>query len=91
MENKKKLYKPFVSNKKNKKYSVYVRGKNNKIKLIHFGDTRHQQYFDKLGHYKKLNHLDKNRRRLYYKRFGKTKDKNSAKYWSNTILWPMRI
>ena len=34
----KEINKPFVSNNKNKKYSVYVL-KNNKIKLINFGET----------------------------------------------------
>lgn len=89
--NSKQLYKPFISKAKNKKYSVYVI-RNGKKKLINFGAIRkngipYPQYFDKLGHYSKYNHLDKNRRRLYYKRFGKTNDKNSAKYWSHKILW----
>jgi len=82
----KELYKPFVSKAKNKKYYVYVM-KDNKKKLINFGDKRYQQYKDKLGHYSSLNHLDKKRKELYYKRHGKTKDKNTAKYWSNKILW----
>jgi hypothetical protein len=43
----KELYKPFVSTNKNKKYSVYVKD-GNKIKLIHFGDDRYQQYYDKI-------------------------------------------
>jgi hypothetical protein len=34
----KDLYEPFKSTAKNKKYSVYVI-KDDKIKLIHFGDT----------------------------------------------------
>ena len=80
------LYKPFVSKSKNKKYSVYII-KNNKKRLIHFGDKRYQQYKDKIGNYSSLDHNDKKRRELYYKRHGKTTDKNSAKYWSNKILW----
>lgn len=80
------LYKPFVSKAKNKKYSVYIM-KNNKKRLIHFGDKRYQQYKDKLGHYASLNHNDKKRRDLYYKRHGKTTDKNTAKYWANRVLW----
>ena len=35
-----KLYEPFKSKAKNKKYSVYVLGG----KLIHFGDTRYEQF-----------------------------------------------
>jgi len=80
------LYKPFVSTAKNKKYSVYVR-KNNKKALIHFGDSRYEQYKDKLGNYSNLDHGDKKRRDLYYKRHGDTSDKNTAKYWSHRILW----
>tara|TARA_R100000654_G_scaffold63920_3_gene91322 strand:+ start:1576 stop:1830 length:255 start_codon:yes stop_codon:yes gene_type:complete len=82
----KELYKPFVSKAKNKKYSVYVL-KNGKKRLIHFGDKRYQQFKDKLGHYESLNHNDKKRKELYYKRHGKSNDKNSAKYWANRILW----
>jgi hypothetical protein len=82
----KNLYKPFVSKSKNKKYSVYII-KNNKKRLIHFGDKRYQQYKDKIGNYSSLDHNDKKRKELYYKRHGKTTDKNSAKYWSNKILW----
>ena len=88
MSKKIRLYKPFVSLAKNKKYSVYVVGKNDKIKLIHFGDKRYKHYYDKLGFYKKLNHLDKKRRDAYYARHGKTRDFNTAKYWANRILWP---
>ena len=35
------LYKPFKSKAKNKKYSVYVKGKGGKPRLIHFGDSRY--------------------------------------------------
>ena len=80
------LYKPFVSSAKNKKYSVYVM-KNGKKKLIHFGDSRYGQFKDKLGHYSHLDHNDKKRRELYYKRHGDTNDISSAKYWSHKILW----
>lgn len=94
-ETNKKLYKPFVSSAKNKKYSVYVI-KNGKRKLIHFGDSRMQQYKDKLGHYKNLDHNDKKRRASYLARAKGIKDKdgnltwrdkNSANYWSIRMLW----
>jgi hypothetical protein len=81
------LYKPFVSKSKNKKYSVYVKNDNDKPKLIHFGDSRYGQYRDKIGNYSKLDHNDKKRKDLYYKRHGKSTNKNSAKYWSHKILW----
>tara|TARA_R110000751_G_scaffold43398_2_gene100214 strand:- start:1504 stop:1758 length:255 start_codon:yes stop_codon:yes gene_type:complete len=82
----KPLYKPFVSNAKNKKYSVYVM-KDNKKRLIHFGDKRYGQFKDKLGHYKKLDHGDAKRKKAYYARHGKAISKDTAKYWSHKILW----
>lgn len=85
---KKELYKPFKSKAKNKKYSVYVKSdtKSGK-KLIHFGDSRFSQYKDKLGEYSNLDHNDKKRRDLYYKRHGKATSKDSAKYFSHKYLW----
>jgi len=82
----KQLYKPFKSNAKNKKYSVYVL-KEGKKKLIHFGDTRYNQFKDKLGVYSHLDHNDKKRRANYLSRHGKKTDKNTAGYWSEKILW----
>jgi hypothetical protein len=91
----KELYKPFKSNAKNKKYSVYVK-ENNKPKLIHFGDKRYEHFKDKIGEYKTLDHGDKERRDNYLKRAkgikdkqGKLtyKDKNSANYWAVNFLW----
>ena len=81
-----KLYQPFPSRAKNKKYSVYVLKKGKK-RLIHFGDSRYKHFKDKLGFYAHLNHFDKTRKRRYYARHGKTTNKNTAKYWSNKILW----
>jgi len=83
----KPLYKPFKSKAKNKKYSVYVKGKNGKPKLIHFGDKRYGQFKDKLGVYSKLDHNDPKRKKSYYARHGKATSKDTAKYWSHKILW----
>ena len=80
------LYKPFKSKSKTAKYSVYV-VKNGRRCLIHFGHKSYQQYKDKLGHYKHLDHGDPKRRRAYYKRHGPAKNKNTAKYWAHKILW----
>ena len=82
----KKLYKPFLSTAKNKKYSVYVL-KDNKKRLVHFGDSRYGQYFDKIGNFKKLDHKDEKRKKAYYARHGATTNKNTAKFWSHKILW----
>ena len=77
-----------VSNKKNKKYDVYKIENNKLIYIVSFGDNRYEQYYDKLGYYKKLNHYDKDRLYRYYIRNGHhNNDVNSAKYWSNNFLW----
>lgn len=95
METDKTLYKPFVSKVKNKKYSVYVM-KDDKKKLISFGDTRYEQFKDKLGHYSHLNHGDEKRRKSYLRRAKGIKNKEgqltyklkySPNYWSVNYLW----
>lgn len=79
------------STRKYKKYMTTYKGK-----TIHFGDTRYQHYFDKIGLYSHLNHLDDNRRYNYLKRSsnirnkqGKLtyKDKSSPNYYSINYLW----
>ena len=98
METKKELYKIFKSTSKNKKYSVYVKGDNAKLKLIHFGDTRFENYKDTtpLKLYSHLNHNDPIRRDRYLHRAKGIKDKqgnltwkdkNSANYYSIKYLW----
>ena len=74
-----------ISTKKNKKYDAY---KNSKY-LVSFGDKNYQHYFDKIGHYSHLDHLDLKRKNNYYKRFGKKEDAKfeSAKYFSHNYLW----
>ena len=78
------LYKPVKSTRKFKKYMV----KTNKG-VIHFGDKRYEQFKDKIGDYKHLDHNDPKRKKAYYDRHGdkNTKNKESAKYWSHKILW----
>jgi TFIIF-interacting CTD phosphatase-like protein len=82
----KPLYKPFKSSAKNKKMSVFVM-KNGKKKLIHFGDTRYQDF---------TTHKDEKRRQNYLKRTAGIRDKdgnltkddkNSANYWARLRLW----
>ena len=84
------LYKPFPTPKKHpKKYGVYVKSKSGGIKVIYFGDKKYQHYYDKGKYYSYLNHLDKNRRRLYRIRHKKDniRDKNMPGYWSWYYLW----
>lgn len=76
------LYKPVKSTRKHKKYMVKT-----KKGIKHFGDTRYQQFKDKLGEYKCLDHNDPKRKARYYKRHGRSNDKDTAKYWANKILW----
>jgi hypothetical protein len=72
------------STRKNKKYDAFNKeGK----KIASFGDKRYQHYFDKIGYYSDLNHLDKERKRLYYARHGKEAKKGTPKYFSHNILW----
>jgi hypothetical protein len=73
------------SNTENKKYDVY--DKDDK-KLASFGDKRYQQYIDKIGHYKHLNHYDKQRRKNYRTRHAKDIDNYPhAGYFSARFLW----
>jgi hypothetical protein len=77
------MYSFKVSTRKNKKYDVYKNGKY----LLSFGSKTHQQYQDKIGYYKNLDHNDKVRRDNYYKRFGKNAKKDTPKYFSHNYLW----
>ena len=77
-----------VSPGSTKKYKVY---KNNKF-ITSFGGVRkngkpYEQFFDKIGYYKKYNHLDNNRKNLYYKRHGRNAKFESAKWFSHRYLW----
>ncbi len=63
------------STRKNKKYDVFDK---NKKYLFSFGSSLYQHYFDVIGDYSHLNHLDKKRRDLYYKRHNKTYNTLSA-------------
>ena len=88
MDKKPILYKPFKSKAKNKKYSIYVKSDNKKgYKIVHFGSSQHQQFFDKIGLYSHLNHNDPKRKKAYYARHGKEAKKDTAKYFSHLYLW----
>jgi len=69
----------------NYKYKVY---KDNKF-ITNFGDKRYEQYYDKIGYYKNLNHLNKSRRYKYRQRHQNDNidDPNYAGYWSWNFLW----
>jgi len=81
-----------ISDKPNKKLKVTVDSK-----VIHFGDSRYEHFFDKTGLLpKSQNHGDEKRRKDYLTRASKIKDKNSnltvdnpnsANYHAYRILW----
>lgn len=78
-----------TSNYKNKKYDAILENKyDGTIKKIPFGDARHQQYHDRLGFYKHLDHYDKKRRDLYRRRHSKDiGNKYSSGWFSWYYLW----
>ena len=76
-----------------KKYRVIIfDNKDKKIKTVQFGNKKYQHYRDDtpLKLYKKLDHLDKDRRDLYYKRHKINYPKYSADYFSKKYLWPKK-
>jgi len=84
----KTLYKPFAYKGKGKfKKSVYVKGKDGKQKLIHYGHKDYQDF---------TQHKDPKRRESYLKRAKGIKnkegqltykDKNTKNYWAIKDLW----
>lgn len=85
-----KLGLPFKSRAKNKKYSVYVKADNAKgYKIIHFGDSRYEQYKDttRVGAYSHLDHNDLERKKKYYQRHDKNPPKDTPGWYSNKYLW----
>ena len=76
-------YPIFVSDKYPKKYYALVNRKK-----VYFGDQKYEHYYDRLGYYSDLNHLDKNRKRLYKLRHNKDRHvKGSAGWFADQILW----
>jgi hypothetical protein len=74
------------STRKNKKYDVFKDGKY----ILSFGHLKYEHYFDKLGYYSNLNHLDKNRRKNYLTRskgIGNINNPYSSNFWSRNFLW----
>ena len=82
----KTLYKPFVSSAKNKKYSVYVM-KDNKKRLIHFGDSRYKDFTQGASKEQRKSYLARAKGIKNKKGELTWKDKNSANYYSVRLLW----
>jgi len=73
----------YISDKPDKKY--YALRENRKI---YFGSSKHEHYYDKLGHYSHLDHLDPQRRKAFKDRFENIRHKvGTAAYYSDQLLW----
>ena len=76
----------FESNMKNKKYKVIIYKNQEKIKTVHFGDSRYNDFIE----YNKINSkLANERKRLYLLRH-KNDDYNdflNASFWAKNVLW----
>jgi hypothetical protein len=72
-----------------KKYNAVLQNKKTKEKLrISFGAKGYSHYYDKIGHYESLNHLDKERRKRYKQRHEGTRHyKYSSSYFADRYLW----
>ena len=79
------LYKPFKSNAKNKRYSVYVK-KDGKVKKIHFGDNRYKVFFEHKDKARQKNYLARAKGIKNKKGELTWKDKNTSNYWA-ILLW----
>lgn len=78
-----KGYSIYTSDRYPKKYYAVVDGRK-----IYFGDIRYQQYFDKMGHYSHLNHLDQKRRSYFWARHHKSENKIGTPGWfALHVLW----
>lgn len=74
----------------NKKYKVVILFKDGRKKTIQFGDKRYEQYKDStpLKLYTRLNHGDKERRRLYKCRHENNRHtKFTAGWFADKYLW----
>lgn len=80
-----KEFKIIKANRFPKKYCAIFKSTRKKVC---FGDRRYQQYKDKIGMYKKLDHGDANRRRLYRIRHnGEQNKKYSPGWFAWNYLW----
>ena len=86
-----------LSTRKNKKLMTTVLTPSGKLERVHFGDSRHEHFFDRTGLLPlRLNHGDDQRRRLYLARSKHIRDANgrltaldpsSPNYHARRVLW----
>jgi hypothetical protein len=79
------------SNDNKHKYTAYIKNDNDHINKVKFGAIDYNHYYDLLKYYRKLNHLDTNRRNNYYSRHSIDYPKYSPDWFSKKILWPLTI
>lgn len=79
------------SSRKDKKLMTMVDGKR-----VHFGNPKYEHFKDRTGHWKSMDHNDKERRKNYLTRSAGIKDKSgkltkdnplSPNYHARRILW----
>jgi len=83
-------YVKFTKGKYPKKYKAKIYDTNDKkIRTVEFGDQRYQQYYDRIGMYDNLNHLNRKRRKDYRTRHSGilTADKKKAYKIPYTPAW----
>jgi hypothetical protein len=77
-----------VAHNKKKYNALLLNTITNRIVKVGFGDKSYQQFFDKIGHYKTLNHNDPIRRKAYHDRHRKDiNNKYSSGWFSYHFLW----
>ena len=79
-----------VADDRKHKYVALLSRKDNPsiIKRVPFGDISYNHFFDKLGYYKNLNHLDEKRRQSFLKRHANNiAFPYSSAYFSANVLW----
>jgi len=80
-----------------KKYTAYIPKElwnkyrddkiNKPFKKVSFGNIHYEHYYDKVGKYSYLNHLDIERRKNYYKRHKIDYPIFSPDFFAKKILW----
>ncbi len=73
------------SRKKNKKYDAHDARTGDYV--TSFGDSRYQQYRDRIGHYSGKDHENQRRRKSYYARHGRLSTYLTPKFFSHKYLW----
>ena len=79
-------FKLFKSDMKNKKYKVIIYKNKDKIKTLHFGDSRYNDFIE----YNKINSQLANERKHLYLQRHKNDNYNNflmASFWAKNVLW----